>query len=67
MLVTPEDLGITGMRLNLWVLYSYRSCKFKIKLKLEFISHFKFCEKKHFEIIREFREERIFPEGRYQK
>ena len=28
-LVTPEDLGLTGMRLNLWVLYSYRSCKFK--------------------------------------
>lgn len=33
------------MRLNLWVLYSYRSCKFKTKLKLEFIFHFKFCKK----------------------
>ena len=47
-LVTPEDLGITGMRLNLWVLYSYRSCKFKIKLKLKFIFHFKVCKKKKF-------------------
>lgn len=64
-LVILEDLGLIGMRLNLWVFYSYRLCKFKIKLKFEFIFYFKFCKKKYFEIIREFREERIFLEGCY--